>query len=193
MKLSPIWVQSASRRLFSDDCDTGATTVQRVALLSITILSVWAWWPVLLWVVGLTTPLPGTVGRAGVRSGGFASTPGMLAHDERVPHVHLFHESRCAGESITVQRESDLCGLSYPSGALAKDNVQSVLLAGGGNALTVYGTCRGAEQPANPLLLEVVRGEGCADLKYPLIGSVFLTIVPEDDADEELEINIKLE
>ena len=92
--------------------------------------------------------------------------------------MHVFHESRCAGESITVGVEpQDLCDLTFPSGESGKDNVASVLMAGAGWQLRVYGTCRLGEQPANPMLLETISDEGCVDLRYPLAGSLELVRV----------------
>ena len=96
--------------------------------------------------------------------------------------MHVFHEARCAGESLSLGAQpADVCDLSYPSGESVKDNAASVLLFGDAGAagweLRVYGTCRLSEQPTNPMLLETVREEGCVDLRYPLFGSVELVRV----------------
>ena len=65
-------------------------------------------------------------------------------------HVHAFHEPGCAGESVTLHGGgSDLCGLTYASGAEVQDNVLSVLLAGAGGSVDVYATCWVAERPAD--------------------------------------------
>ena len=92
-------------------------------------------------------------------------------------HVHLFHEPGCTGESLSLQQGVDLCGLGYSSGISIKDNVASVLLAGDpieGTefVLDVYGTCRIADNPADPMLLETIAAPGCTDLKFPIAGNI---------------------
>ena len=86
--------------------------------------------------------------------------------------MHVFHEPRCAGESVTLKGAADLCGRHYPSGEPLKDNVASVLLSGAAVMLDVYGTCKLAEKPANPMLLESVGQQGCTELTAPIAGHV---------------------
>lgn len=142
-----------------------ASRMQRTIFLCLLALSAWAWLPVVRWALS-TSPPP----------------PQPQQPLESAPHVHVFHEARCAGESLSLgARPADVCDLSYPSGESVKDNAASVLLFGDAGAagweLRVYGTCRLAEQPPNPMLLETVRDEGCVDLRYPLFGSVELVRV----------------
>ena len=127
--------------------------LQRILILLLAGLAVWSWLPVLTWLLDRRD----------------------RAHEG--PHVHLFHEQRCAGESLSLSARDgakDLCGLAYPSGEAGKDNVASAMIVGEGFELRVYGTCRLAEQPQNPMLLETIDDQGCVDLRYPLCGSVEL-------------------
>ena len=76
-------------------------------------------------------------------------------------------------------RPADLCELRFPSGRGGEGQRRERALVGQAQLLTspelvVYGTCRLAEQPTNPMLLEIVRAQGCTDLKYPLIGHLEL-------------------
>ena len=72
----------------------------------------------------------------------------------------------------TLKGAADLCGRHYPSGEPLKDNVASVLLSGAAVMLDVYGTCKLAEKPANPMLLESVGQQGCTELTAPIAGHV---------------------
>lgn len=151
------------RTLFGVGEERKASRTQRAIFLSLLALAAWAWLPVVRWAL---SPLP----------------PQPIQPDESAPHVHVFHEARCAGESLLLGAQpADACDRSYPSGEPVKDNAASVLLFGDAGAagweLRVYGTCRLAEEPANPMLLETVREEGCVDLRYPLFGSVELVRV----------------
>lgn len=51
-----------------------------------------------------------------------------------------------------------------------------MMLSGGGRkfAVEVYGTCRYAEEPVDPIFVESLTEPGCSDLKYPLQGHVAL-------------------
>ena len=82
----------------------------------------WAWAPVLGWIV---------------------SRREVSAGPHEGAHVHIFHENRCSDESLTLvaNEARDLCGLRYPSGEEAKDNVASVMIVGQAWELRVYGTC----------------------------------------------------
>ena len=124
-------------------------------------LAMWAWLPVISWLI----------------------SNGRDAGPLEGAHVHIFHEGRCSGESLRLvgNEAKDLCGLTYPSGEEAKDNVASVMIFGEGWELRVYGTCRIAERPADPMLLETLRESGCVDLRYPICGSV--EFVPEDNVE----------
>lgn len=104
-----------------------------------------------------------------------------------MPHVLIFHESRCAGESIQLWRSSDLCALRFSSGVEAKDNVASLLVVDASAnplapstpspfAIDVYATCRLAEHPADPMLMETISTSGCVELSYPLQGHLALRI-----------------
>ena len=87
---------------------------------------------------------------------------------EHAPHIHVFHEPRCVGESIELRKSSDLCSLLYKSGVALKDNVASILLVAPDEdaasassasaaprlAVDVFATCRLAERPADPMRLE---------------------------------------
>ena len=66
--------------------------------------------------------------------------------------------------------------VSLAQGASVQDNVASVLVAslGADRALDVFGTCRLAEQPADPMLLETIDVEGCVEMRYPLAGHLHL-------------------
>ena len=69
------------------------------------------------------------------------------------------------------------CGLKFSSsGAELRDNVASMMLSGGGRkfAVEVYGTCRYAEEPVDPIFVESLTEPGCSDLKYPMQGHVAL-------------------
>ena len=100
-------------------------------------------------------------------------------------HVHLFLNPQCAGESLVLSASADLCGLRYPSGAAAKDNVASVLLSSG-VLMSTYGTCRLSETPVDPMLLQTLREPGCHDLDYPILGSVGVELLlRHDDADAD--------
>ena len=134
-------------------------------------LAMWAWLPVLAWLIG--------------------SRREVAAGPHEGAHVHIFHESRCSGESLNLvaNEAKDLCGLAYPSGEEAKDNVASVMLFGQGWELRVYGTCRSAERPANPMLLETLGEQGCVDLRYPICGSVeFLRTVDVEGQSSTVEL-----
>lgn len=157
-----------TRRLFSDDNSLWARSgwFQACIAAALVLMSASAWLPVFVWLLGRgDLEQPASMGgRARV---------GSEMHEEWSAHAHLFHEPRCAGESLVLSRPADLCGWRFASGAEAKDNVASVLLAGGGDTeLLIFGTCKLQEQPANPMLLETVSAQGCSDLKYPLIGSL---------------------
>ena len=135
----------------------------------------WWFWPALL----ATFVLSAIAWRPVLRPLVYGRRPhGGLEHAERVerdgasPHVHVFHEPRCAGESVTLKGAADLCGRHYPSGEPLKDNVASVLLSGAAVMLDVYGTCKLAEKPANPMLLESVGQQGCTELTAPIAGHV---------------------
>lgn len=128
--------------------------LQWAVVVCLFALAMWAWAPVLGWIVG--------------------SRREVAAGPHEGAHVHIFHESRCSGESLTLvaNEARDLCGLGYPSGEEAKDNVASVMIVGQGWELRVYGTCKIADHPADPMLLETLREQGCVDLRYPICGSV---------------------
>ena len=135
----------------------------------------WWFWPALL----ATFVLSAIAWRPVLRPLVYGRRPhGGLEHAERVerdgasPHVHVFHEPRCAGESVTLKGAADLCGRHYPSGEPLKDNVASVLLSGAAVMLDVYGTCKLSEKPANPMLLESVGQQGCTELTAPIAGHV---------------------
>mmetsp|Transcript_48299 Transcript_48299/g.156588 ORF Transcript_48299/g.156588 Transcript_48299/m.156588 type:complete len:221 (-) Transcript_48299:94-756(-) len=145
-----------AKRLFS----SSRGRAQSVTIVLLLLFCIWTWEPLLrkFWLTLLSAwsiARPGTLDR---------------------PHVHIFHETRCAGESITVGVDADLCDLRYASGQPAKDNVASVLIAGAaGFSLSVFGTCWHAERPHDPMLLETLSAQGCSDLKYPICGGLQLT------------------
>ena len=148
-----------AKRLFS----SSHGRAQSVTIVLLLLFCIWAWEPLLrsFWQRAPTLLSAWSIARPG--------TPDR-------PHVHIFHETRCAGESITVGVDSDLCDLRYASGQPAKDNVASVLIAGAaGFSLSVYGTCWHAERPRDPMLLETLSAQGCSDLKYPICGGLQLT------------------
>lgn len=98
--------------------------------------------------------------------------------------VHLFHESRCTGESVEITRNIDLCGVTYTSGAGIKDNVASVLLAGDEDLVAdVFGTCF-ADKPQEPMLLQTIGQLGCSELNYPISGHVRLRPRQATDASD---------
>lgn len=112
---------------------------------------------------------------------------GSQGSSDGMPHVLIFHESRCAGESIQLWRSSDLCALRFSSGVEAKDNVASLLVVDASAnplapstpspfAIDVYATCRLAEHPADPMLMETISTSGCVELSYPLQGHLALRI-----------------
>ena len=111
-----------------------------------------------------------------------------------LPHLLLFHEPRCAGESIALHHASDLCGLTFPTGVAAQDNVASILLIESDRAFEllgadVYGMCRNEERPADPMLIESVSErsllQGCVDLQFgPLQGHIELRVGGEITAGE---------
>lgn len=166
--VTPVRSPVTPARLFHDDDHLGqGSLLQRLILLSLFVLSLWAWQPVVLWAMR--------------RFWGASNPPSSEFGDvESLPHVHAFHESGCSGESITVISEADLCPLFFPSGIPAKDNVASVLLDGLHHELRVFATCRIAERPANEMLLETISQQGCVDLKYPLCANLQLRQLPTE-------------
>lgn len=154
-----VYTPDVTRRLFGGGQARAqwsrAWWLQWAVVVFLFALAMWAWAPVLGWIVGSRKEVA-----AGPQHEG--------------AHVHIFHESRCSGESLTLvaNEARDLCGLGYPSGEEVKDNVASVMIVGQGWELRVYGTCKIADRPADPMLLETLRGQGCVDLRYPICGSV---------------------
>ena len=153
-----VYTPDVTRRLFGGGQARAqwsrAWWLQWTVVVCLFALAMWAWAPVLGWMVG--------------------SRREVAAGPHEGAHVHIFHEGRCSGESLTLvaNEARDLCGLGYPSGEEAKDNVASVMLVGQGWELRVYGTCKIADHPADPMLLETLREQGCVDLRYPICGSV---------------------
>jgi hypothetical protein len=152
-----------------------------IVLLASAVLS---WWPVYRYFR-----------RKGIAAQQEAATsPFVHSTAGGAPRLFLFHEPKCAGESIALLRSRDLCELTYPSGISAKDNVASVMLAGpnagaadhdAALAVDVFGTCLLAEQPADPMLIETVTAAGCSDLKLqglPLQGHVHVRLGAREDA-----------
>ena len=110
----------------------------------------WWFWPALL----ATFVLSAIAWRPVLRPLVYGRRPhGGLEHAERVerdgasPHVHVFHEPRCAGESVTLKGAADLCGRHYPSGEPLKDNVASVLLSGAAVMLVNPAACLPLGEP----------------------------------------------
>ena len=124
----------------------GSNVLQTCVIIALVLMSASAWLPVFRYAMGW-------------------DAASARAHDLREPSpgwVHAFHEPGCVGESVTLQRSADLCGQRFPSGVDAKDNIASVILVPADGAvasleLVIYGTCRIAEQPLNPMLLQIVR------------------------------------
>mmetsp|Transcript_9388 Transcript_9388/g.31145 ORF Transcript_9388/g.31145 Transcript_9388/m.31145 type:complete len:144 (-) Transcript_9388:100-531(-) len=129
--------------------------------------AVWSWLPVFVSVRN-------RLSIGALTSSGAFSKP----RREDFPRVLLYSESGCTGEQLTFELEGDVCERNYPFGSSAKDNVASVLLPASSHRLHVWGTCRLAERPPNPMLLETIDAPCCTDLRYPLLGSVQL--VPRD-------------
>ena len=175
-ELSPM----PTRRLFDSGEKTPSRWRQYLVLAALSIIAALCWWPVIRLWIGRAAPVGPP--RASVLEG-----------EPSGAHVHVFHEPHCSGESVTIGLgAADLCGLKFPSGVAVSDNVASVLIASGGAAgrvaLDVYGTCRLAEQPANPMLLESVAAEGCSELRYPLTGHLELRAKGGGDDDLEVEL-----
>ena len=152
-----IYTPDVTRRLFGGgqarEQWSRTWCLQWTVVVCLLALAMWAWAPVLGWIV---------------------SRREVSAGPHEGAHVHIFHENRCSGESLTLvaNEARDLCGLRYPSGEEAKDNVASVMIVGQAWELRVYGTCKIADRPADPMLLETLREQGCVDLRYPICGSV---------------------
>ena len=190
---TPIQSPLPAKRLFHDNGPRrpwlGRKALVRCQLCIVVLLAAMAlvaWLPVLLWTLG-------RIGEPEVQSVDSLRRSEVVSDEEAEerPHAHAFHEQGCAGESIVVRHQSDLCLRRFPSGAPVKDNVASVLLAGGGSTrlgLRVYATCREREQPADPMLLEVVGERGCVDLKYPLAGTIEVVELPPTSESASLEL-----
>ena len=171
-----------TRRLFQENSGghfSRSGLLQTLALIALVLVSGAAWMPVFRYAMGWDVVV------------GERRRPQSVEHDPTLEPpgvVYGFHESGCAGESLALRRSADLCGQRFSSGIDAKDNIASVLLVTHETAtaaleLVVYGTCALAERPPNPMLLEIVRAQGCTDLKYPLAGSFELR--PADPARAE--------
>lgn len=152
------------------------SVLQRLILISLIVLSIWAWQPVVLWAWRRGGASRGVDGRD-------SSAFDLDSASEGQPHVLAFYEAGCSGESILVTGEADLCAMHFPSGIPAKDNVASVLLDGSRHELRVYATCRIEEAPINEMLLETIHEQGCVDLKYPICANLQLRQLLEDGGD----------
>ena len=65
-----------------------------------------------------------------------------------------------------------LKGLREVEADLREKHIPFHLLSGAAVMLDVYGTCKLAEKPANPMLLESVGQQGCTELTAPIAGHV---------------------
>lgn len=142
--------------------------LQICLLIALVIISVWAWMPVFRYAMG-SRPTNNRIGATQISAG--------VSSIDAQGVVLLYHEPGCLEESIELTQSNDLCALQYPSKMDVKDNVASVRLLTNDSPnieVLVYGTCAGKEQPTNPMLLEIVRNQGCTDLKYPICGRLEL-------------------
>ena len=164
-----------TRRLFHDGGSgrsffSRSGFLQAIVIVALMLMSAAAWLPVFRYAM-YGDALPAESRRT------TSSSADTSSLSEPAPgFVYAFHEPGCAGESLALRRSADLCGQRFSSGVDAKDNIASVLLvtheaATAALELVIYGTCALAEQPPNPMLLQIVRAQGCTDLKYPLTGS----------------------
>ncbi|KAL1527454.1 hypothetical protein AB1Y20_016119 [Prymnesium parvum] len=174
-----------ARRLFHErklhtDGFQRREAVRLCVVLLLVLVSICAWAPVIAHLIGW--PAAAAQGSHAARR---AVHETSTVQAQPLGIAYVFHEPGCAGESLKLTHSMDLCWLRYNSGIDAKDNVASVLLVPEqhpGIEALVYGTCALTELPENPMLLEIIRAEGCTDLKYPICGRLELraAVAPEN-------------
>ncbi|KAL3902358.1 MAG: hypothetical protein SGPRY_012098 [Prymnesium sp.] len=169
----------SSRSLFKDGTGIMAPSlrhpVRACAIALLVVFSVGSWMPVLNHFLNVDSAVDR--GIASDRKYEMQWDEGMQW--ELRGRARVFSEPGCEGESLVLTVSADLCSLHYPSNAVVKDNVASVLLTSDeppGIEVLLYGTCAKEERPRNPMLLEILREDGCVDLKYPICGRVELRV-----------------